>query len=83
MITKKYLLNRIEELEKEVRNFKYSEPEFFIKQTIPYYQQNQLVYQEAPKKSMVFVLQSILDYLDVEFYYQVGKDELRKKGENP
>ena len=71
MLTKKYLLNRIEELEKEVRDLKYSEPEFCGNE----------VFAQVPKMS--FVIQVILDYLGLKLQHQVEKYELRKKGENP
>ena len=80
MITKKYLLNRIEEIEKKIRTLQDAEPQFEVEQRL-YYPNTPFAY--IPKKSMAFVLRSVLDYLGLEFHHQTEKYELTKKGETP
>ena len=81
MITKKYLLNRIEELEKEVRTLQYSEPQFAVGKLMGSYDCNNDSFLLIPKKPINVVIQAILDYLGLEFQHQVDKYELKKKGE--
>ena len=83
MITKKYLLHRIEELEKEVRTLQYLEPQFEVGKLTVSYDSNHSnsSFPLIPKKPISFVIQAILDYLGLEFHHQTEKYELTKKGE--